>query len=339
MSYNSSKVDYKELNILINIIPENRRLIKYPFYDFHLVNVKEAPNGYELEIKNTDKFENCISDFGSCRGEVPNFNDFRSTMMSSGILKIANLEQVKKAVKRYKKSKSGVRFALDTNMLYHNFVRNHPFIDAEDVVLVDTVKEEIKKMLNKKYSRNQMKALKDYAPKFKGLLDEMWNRRVKRSRKAKLAYRDWDHLIENDAKVIEAVRKSSSKEGESDQIIVESLKEYDDNISQFVVLLTADDALIDLCKMENMEYIKCDMEHELNSTNCDYKQLRNLLYDMANVFGFIKFGPVIIYGVYKGYTSNNPDMLKVKTQNNKLYEKLEKELRTCQKLKELEIEK
>jgi len=339
MSYNSSKVHYKELNILINLIPENRRLIKYPLYDFHLINVQNASDGYRLEIKNTDQFDDSISKFGECREEVPNYNDFRSAMMSSGILKIANLEQVEKAVERYEKSKSGVRFALDTNMLYNNFVRNHSFIDAEDVILADTVKEEIKNMSNKKYSKDNMKAFKGYAPNNKELLEELWNRRVKKSRKASLALREWMHLIENDAMVIEAVGESSSEEGESDQIIVESLKEHDDNISQFTVLLTADDALIDLCKMENMEYIKCDMEHQVSSTNCDYKHLRNLLYDMANMFGFIKFGPVIIYGVYRGYTSNKPNLLKVKTQNDKLHERIEKELETCRKLKELEIEK
>jgi len=339
MSYSSSKIDYKELNILVNLIPEDRRLIKYPLYDFNLVNVKEASDGYMLEIKNTDKFEDNISDFGRYQGEVPNYNDFRSAMMSSGILKIANLDQVKEEIDRYEKAKSGVRFALDTNMLYHNFVRNHPFIDPKDVILVETVKEELKNVLNKKYSKKDIQALKGYAPRFKELLDEFGNRRIKKSRKASLAHRDWQYLIDNDARVIETARESSSKEGEPDQIIVESLKEHDDNISQFTVLLTADDALIDLCKMESLEYIKCDMEHEVGSIDCGYKQLRNLLYDMANTFGFIKFGPVIIYGVYRGYTSNRPDVLKVKTQNNKLHEGLEMELETCRKLKELEIEK
>ncbi|MFW6375997.1 MAG: PIN domain-containing protein [Thermoplasmatota archaeon] len=338
MSYDSSKIHYKELNVLVNLIPENRRLIKYPLYDFHLIDVKSASDGYRLEIKDTDQFDDSISEFGSLRGEVPNYNDFRSAMMSSGILKIANLDQVKEEIKRYEKAKSGVRFALDTNMLYHNFVRNHTFIDPKDVILVETVKEELKNVLNKKYSKKDIQALKGYAPKFRELLDELGNRRIKKSRKASLAHRDWQYLIDNDARVIETVRESSSKEGESDKIIVESLKEHDDKISQFVVLLTADDALIDLCKMENMEYIKCDMEHQVDSTNCDYKQLRNLLYDMANMFGFIKFGPVIIYGVYRGYTSNKPDVLKVKTQNNKLHDELEEELETCRKLKELEIE-
>ena len=339
MNYDSSKIHYEELNVLVNLIPEDKRSIKYPLYDFDLIDVEEAPDGYRLEIRNTDRFDDRISDFGRLRGEVPNYDDLRSAMMSSGILKIANLDQVKEEIERYEKAKNGVRFALDTNMLYHNFVRNHPFIDPKEVVLVDTVKEEIKNMSNKKYSKEQMQALKGYAPRYKELLDELWNRRVKRSRKASLALRDWIYLIDNDARVIEAVGESSSEEGVSDQIIVESLKEHDDNISQFTVLLTADDALIDLCKMESLEYIKCDMEHEVGSIDCGYKQLRNLLYDMANTFGFIKFGPVIIYGVYRGYTSNRPDVLKVKTQNNKLHEGLEKELETCRKLKELEIEK
>ncbi|GEM_PF-401005 len=339
MSYDSSKIHYEELNVLVNLISERRWIIKYPLYDFHLVNVEKADDGYRLEVKNTDKFDDAISDFGRFRGEVPNYYDLRSAMMSSGILKIANLDQVKEDIERYEKAKNGVRFALDTNMLYHNFVRNHPFIDAEKVVLVDTVKEEIKNMSNKKYSKSQMQALKGHALKYKELLDELWNRRVKRSRKASLALRDWIYLLDNDARVIEAVGESSSKEGRSDQIIVESLKEHDDNISQFTVLLTADDALIDLCKMESLEYIKCDIEHEVSSVDCEYRHLRNLLYDMANMFGFIKFGPVIIYGVYRGYTSNEPDVLKVKTQNTKLHEGLEKELETCRKLKELEIEK
>ncbi len=339
MSYNSSKIHFRELNVLVNLIPENRRSIKYPLYDFDLVDVKEAPDGYLLEIKNTDQFDHCISDFSNCRGEVPDYKDFRSAMMSSGILKISNLDQIKKAIERYEKSKIGVRFGLDTNMLYHNFVRNHPFIEAEKVVLVDTVKEEIKNVSNKKYSKNQIQALKGHAPRYKELIDELWNRRVKKSRKASLALRDWIYLIDNDARVIEAVDVSSSKEKGPDQLIVESLKEHNDKISQITVLLTADDALIDLCKMESLEYIKCDMEHQISSIDCDYKHLRNLLYDMANMFGFIKFGPVIIYGVYRGYTSNKPDLLKVKTQDNKLHKELENEIETCRKLKELEIEK
>ncbi len=339
MSHDSCKIHYDELNVLINLIPERKWVISYPLYDFEMIKVCSHTKGYRLEIKNDDRFDEFTSKFNEYRKEVPGYNGLRSAMLSSGVLEIANIGQVREEVERYNKSKSGVRFALDTNLLYDNFVRNHEVIDAQDVILVDTVKEEIKNKANKKYGKNDIRSLKILSPRNEDLFDELWNKRIKKSRTASLAMMDWVYLVDNDARVIETDIDPSSEEGGADRIIVERLKDQDDNISQFLVVMTADDAMIDLCKIENMEYIKCDLEHQVSSTICDFKSFRNLLFDMARIFGFIKFGPVIIFGEYRGYTSNQPNLLKVKTQNRRLFKELERDLDICRKLDELDIEK
>ncbi len=334
-----SDVYYEELNVLTNLIPESRWKISYPLYDFDMIEVRSRSRGYELELQNNLEFERNLENFTRKKNELPDYYDLRSCMTSSGILDIANIVQVKQDVLRHEKAQCGVRFGLDTNMLYSNFIKNHDLIDAREVILPETVKDELKHGVNRKYSGDDIEMFKNCAMRNQRSLDELKNKRVKYSRKSALALREWEYLKENDAQIIDAVREASHGEGECDQIIVESLKAHEEKIGQNVVLLTADDGMIDLCKIENLKYIKCDLNHRVESIGCDYVHLRNLLYDLSKVFGFIKFGPTIVYGEYGGYSSNDPDRLKVVTENYELHKELEKELKTCRKLKKIGIVK
>ena len=334
-----SMVDYEELHVLINLVPDEKMQVKYPLDDFPLFKVQPGEGGYRLTMQYADGFHGRTPMLPRYEKERPSYDDLRSCMISSGVLDFANIDEVKRKIGRYMKLQRGVRFALDTNMLYFNFVRNHDFLDPREILLVDTVKEEIKKMMNRKYSQEDVTVIKNSSPRGKELLDELRNGRVKRSRKAGLAYREWEYLHDRDAMVIDGIRESSPQEGVCDRIIVETLRGHRDKIKQDIVLLTSDDAMIDLCKIEEIEYIKCDIEHRVDSVDCTYRNLANLLYDLSKVFGFIKFGPSIIYGAYRGYTSNRPDVLKVVTENRELHKELEKELETCRKLKEIGIVK
>jgi hypothetical protein len=208
------------------------------------------------------------------------------------------------------------------------------------MVLVDTVGDEIKAKLNYKYNPAHLSNLKRMAKGQKHILNELWNRRMKRSRKAAyIALREYKLILDGVADELEEVVQSSADNRDNDTIIVETLGQFGKEGHTLPVLLTADDAMADLCNAEGLEYFKFDIPHIIEADNCEGKQLINLIFNLAVVFGFIKINSVILFGEFRGKSSNKPDELKVEFQNDKIHKDLTRDLRICRKLKKLGIEK
>jgi hypothetical protein len=223
-------------------------------------------------------------------------------------------------------------------LLYHGFVTNYSLIKPSDIILVDLVYEEIRYQLNYKYNHKHINSIKKHARHQKDLVDELRNKRQKRSRKAAyLALREYKYMIKGIADKIPAVRAATRREGDHDRIIAKTLAEFGRSHNVHLVLLTADDAMVDLCDAEGIDYFKFDMPHKIHDVMCSYTQMNELLFNLAVVFGFIKIDSIIAFGEFKEKTSNRPNELKLRFLNDELYIKYQKDQNICRDLLALNI--
>jgi hypothetical protein len=334
------KINIEELQILLNLIGKEVR-IRYPLYNFNFLLAREHESGYDITITCTERdFDKELAHFGNQRKELPVYSDLRAGLLSAGVMKYENFDEFGEKLKSYRNLNKDIKFSLDTNMLYFRFTTNYRLIKPSEIVLVETVGDEIKAKLNYKYNPNTLAAIKKSAKVQKQLLDELWNRRMKRSRKAAyIALREYKMLLDGVADELEEVKQSSADSRDNDMIIVKTLTHLAAEGHTFPILITADDSMADLCNAEGLEYFKFDLPHLIDADYCTAKPLMGLIFNLAVVFGFIKINSVIIFGEFRGKSSNYPDELKLEFQNEKLQHDFERDLRICRKLMKLGIEK
>lgn len=321
-----------ELQILFNILGDDLT-ISYPLTDQELVVPKLRPHGYLLGFPNKESLDDHSLRFGDLREEIPTFNDLKTCILCSGIISYTNEDKIRDTILRYNRSPKSVLYGLDTNMLYNNFMLNHDFIGRDEVLIVDIIQEELMTMMDRKFRDHEVRSIKELAPYHGKSFNLLNNKLKKRSRMAKIASRDLDYL-KGHFRMLE--REGS---GKADKVIVETLSNHSGEVSSEVVLITADDAMTDLCRVVDLSYIKCDLPYEVKDTECSYHGFERLVFNMVSMFGFIKLGPVLVYGEYPGSSSNRPDDLMVVDEYGDRRKKLERELELCRKLKGLEIER
>jgi hypothetical protein len=337
---NEVRINVDELQILLNMIGSEVR-IKYPLYNFDFLLARIHESGYDITITCKDQdFDKGLAHFGNQRKELPSYSDLRAGLLSSGVMRYENFNEFGEKLKSYRNLNKDVKFSLDTNMLYFRFITNYKLIKPSEIVLLETVGDEIKAKLNYKYNPNKLAAIKKSAKFQKHLLDELWNRRMKRSRKAAyIALLEYKMLLDGVADELEEVKQSSANSRDNDMIIVKTLTHLEREGHTFPILITADDSMADLCNAEGLEYFKFDLPHVIDADYCTPKPLAGLIFNLAVVFGFIKINSVIIFGEFRGKSSNYPDELKVEFQNKKLQHDFERDLRICRRLMKLGIEK
>jgi hypothetical protein len=205
-----------------------------------------------------------------------------------------------------------------------------------DIVLVDTVKQEIESSLNFKYSPSLISELKKLVRYQSFLLDEWVNKRMKKSRKAYIALREYREIRDR-AIEVEGVEKSTNDSEQNDRIIVRTVKRFEKERSSLPILLTADISMVDICELEGIEYFLFEFPHVIEADYCSAESMLELVYSLAVVFGLIRLNSVVIFGEFKG--KSRMDELKLRFLDEKIFEKFERDLRICRKLMALGIER
>ena len=204
-------------------------------------------------------------------------------------------EEFTKKLKAYHNMSKEVKFSLDTNMLYYKFVSNFELVKPNELVMVKVVGDEIQAKLNHKYKHNQIRSLKKAARYQSQLFDELWNRKIKGSRKAAyVASREYQHLMAGVADELDPVPQPRNSDWNNDRLIVETLINLERTSHILPVLLTADDALVDICKTEGLEYYKFDIPYHINPEICTPKRFIDMVFVLAVTFGFVKLNSVIV---------------------------------------------
>ena len=332
-----AEIDVDELQILLNLMGE-RVVIKYPLYsNIQILTANPTDKGYKLKIHaKRDQFAEGQNAFGEWSLEMPSYNDLTSCLLSSGVISYENIKEFEKYRQRYATFTKKVFFSPDTNILYHRFLSTFGGITAQEIAIVNIVKGEIKASINHKYSPSQILKLKKYAKYQKALFNELGNKRMMKARKAKyLALREYKDL--GNVRSVSSTEKRTKDAEANDQIIVRSLKRFEEESSALVVLLTADNLMADLCEIEEIEHFFFKYPHAKKATFCSFPKMLELVFCLAVVFGVIQLGPVLIFGEFGGKA--DPDIVKLRFINKDIFPTFKKHLNICRQLSNLKIEK
>ncbi len=324
MDNHEQVVSADELQILLNL--EEEISIMYPLYKhFQLLNATSKEDGYKLKVLQGEM------DFPEYE-EFPTYSDFMECLLAAGVIEYENRKDFENKLKAYQSLKKRVYFCPDTNVVYHRFLTNS---GIRNILLVDTVREEIEASLNFKYSPQQLTELKRNAKYQQFLLDEFINRRMKKSRLACIAMAEYRE-VRKYAIEIEGAEKSTSDKETNDLIIVKTLRRFEKERAALPILLTADRQMADLCELEGVEYFLFNLPHAINAKECSSKGMLSLIYNLAMVFGVVRLNSVVIFGEFKGKKSI--DELKLRFLDGKLFERFNRHLRICRRLTKLGIQ-
>ena len=321
-------VSTDELQILLNLVDEIS--VMYPLYrHFDVIRAEPEEGGYRLKIMQGDV------DFEEQRfhEELPSYSDFLQCLLAAGAIQYANQEAFDEHLKAYRMLSKPLFLSPDTNVLYHRFLTNSS-IDLREVLLVDTVREGIEASLNFKYTPSQLSEIKRDARYQQFLLDELINRRMKKSRLACIALAEYRELRRY-AVEIEGVERSTNDKEQNDLIIAKTLRRFEKERAAFPVMLTADRQMADLCEAEGIEHFHFTLPHAVQADFCSSRSMRRLIYNLAMVFGVVRLNSVVIFGEFKGKKSI--EELKLRFLDEELWKGFEKHLRICRRLMNLGI--
>jgi hypothetical protein len=326
-----------EIQILLNILDEPFK-VEYPLYDFTLFTARMQGEGYRLGLcSDGGDFGRNLTQFNDMAREMPNYHDLLECLLHSGVVHHRNFSFFRERVEQvYGKLKKDIQYCPDTNLLYHG-LPSQSGIEAKDFLLLDIVLSEIENHINWKYSPQEIEGMKNNAPYAKELLDELTNRKKRRSRTAVyFALQEYKRLREQ-ARELPSVAPWSQDAEENDRTIVRTLKDYEGKGYAFPILLTADGNMAQLADAQGLEHMLLEMPEISGPLNCSAAAFVRCLFDLATVFGFIKINSVILYGEFGGKGSNLQE-LKGIFLNENAQDAFKRDAGICRKLLELEIE-
>ncbi|WP_048811231.1 PIN domain-containing protein [Thermococcus gammatolerans] len=313
-------IEKPELQILINLLQRSGITVSYPLYEIPLFSARESERGYTLSVLAGRH------DFKGRHPELPSYSDFYETFISSGIITYDNIDEFANMLEVYRVLRKGVSFAPDTNLFYHRFISSYRPLDGYQIVVAEDVKNEIEAAMNYKYRRQLLVEISREV-KNGHLLHELSNRRTKKARKAAyIALKEFEALRD---RIIIAERYGSGHN--NDEVIVKTLKHFDEMSPSLLVFLTADLAITDVARMEGLEYFLFEYPtKELGTHEVSAYQLRTLIFNLAAVFGVIDLNGTIIYGEFGGKRKLNE--LKLLFRDEDLFQKFLFHLNLCRRL-------
>uniref|UniRef100_A0A7C3VC21 PIN domain-containing protein n=1 Tax=Archaeoglobus fulgidus TaxID=2234 RepID=A0A7C3VC21_ARCFL len=325
---NEAVVSTEELQILLNLVDEIS--VMYPLYKhFDVIKAKPEEGGYRMKIKQGEV------DFEDQRfhEELPSYSDFLQCLLAAGVIHYENLKAFDERLKAYRTLSKPLFLSPDTNILYHRFLTNSN-IDLREVLLVNTVRDEIESSLNFKYSPAQINEIKRDARYQQFLLDELVNRRMKKSRLACMALTEYRELRRY-AVEIEGLEQSTNDREQNDLIIVKTLRRFEKERAALPVMLTADRQMADLCEAEGIEHFLFNFPHAVDADFCTARAMLRLIYSLAMAFGIIRLNSVVIFGEFKG--KKGIGELKLRFLDEELWKEFERHLRICRRLMSLGV--
>jgi hypothetical protein len=272
--------------------------------------------------------------------EIPSDTNLRTCLYASSILKSESYAELEEIIaegvsRELLKGKKPLFIGYDTNALSNrinvtveNIIsyknrRNRPQIGY---CLSGAVREELYTILDHKYKQNEIEQLKLAGMNF------AWNFLNQPPKDARMAYLgavEFKQIISNpNCELVEA-------EGKGDPVIINSYKKYEKNHDVELILVTGDHNFNSRAQSNRLRtlFMKTPMAlQSSNLINCTYKNLIELLFCTAIIFGHIIMGDVEVNGVWKGKSSEDWDeqRLKVEIESSQIKNRLLKDLRVIE---------
>jgi len=137
--------------------------------------------------------------------------------------------------------------------------------------------------LNFKYSPAQIGEIKREVRYQQFLLDELINRRMKKSRVAYIALAEY-RVLRKYAVEIEGVEPSTNDKEQNDLTIVETLRRFERERAALPAMLTADRQMADLCEAEGIEHIHFTLPHAVEADFCSHSSMLKAGIQPRNCF-------------------------------------------------------
>jgi hypothetical protein len=329
-----------ELQILFNLLGD-QLTVEYPLFDFDLLIAKPQGICYEFDTRGRKKeFDQSLSSYPEYVDELPEYHDYVDCMLSSGVVRYDNLNKFNHVfgqIQKWPDTKHAC-FCPDTNIFYHRFFSNFNKIKANEVVLIETIEEEIKAALSHKYDPQITDIFKALNATQKRYFDEIINRRTKNARRAAyLAQREFRKIKHGALEFLSGVDESKPDNDYNDAIIVKTACQAKQDRYEFLYLLTADAGVAHRCQDSQLSCFLFDVPLDSSLVQCSNHAFCELVYDLARVFGFIKLNSVVLFGEFRDKYLAKSDQIMVEIPNEKLFTEVEKHLKICRGLSALGI--
>ena len=321
----------RELQVLTNCIYDGDTRyvhVTYPFYDLELftLDMKKPELTHIVRAKDFDgaRLSRKPIDRSVSADELPSYNDLRNCLLSSGFLDYKNEGEIAKTLADLRdeardpnKRPRPVFVALDTNILYNKFLSRHlPMrdgmsdrtVDSEDFryVLSEVVQQEIDNRITHKYTREEIGALSALFA-HKELLNEFRNASGRRGRVAKQAFGEMNFVM-TELRALRIKGRSTGDRERNDIAIAQSYKEWARGGDYDVLLLTADEDMINHARMSELMTLQMELPFDVpEHGRIDPWAVTDLLYDLAVTFGAVSLENegVTLLGEWGGKTSGD----------------------------------
>lgn len=350
-----------EMNVFLNHLKdlEKRHIwINYPLFDLPLFKL-DLDEPSMSNIVTQDEFETerlRRKPYGKeqLAANLPFYNDLRNCFLSSGVDTYANekkvlarLKELTEELKDPNRRPRPLFIALDTNIFYARFLSRHlqaydeygrPMLKAEGLryAISEMVQQEIDFQIVEKFRSEDIREMKrslagDH------YLDEFYNASGRKARLAKLALAELIYAFTE----LRAVRIKGSLQGNdysrNDIQIAQSYKEYSRRMDYDVLLLTADEDMVYHATNAELMAIQLIISSGMSpQKDLDPWSLQDLLHDLAVAFGVIELTGmgVALLGEWGGKSSEDygEERIKIRFNDEKLAQSIEKELELCRKI-------
>ena len=308
-------INKNELFVLLNqyLLEGKREIsISYPPFEINLFTVNF--NSWHIEnVIERKEFERKRRKYGKnefLREELPDFHDLLDIFLSSGVIGFENDSEIKEnlellsaAVKDSTVYVKPLFIGIDTNIAYYRIISRR-FKNHFKYVLSNIVVDEIDARIHSKYSSKMLRYFEEL--QYGKLMSEFANGSAKDARKAKNAMNEI-YYITNNLDAFRIGKNTGTRDKEiRDREIARQYREFSDEIKAEVVLLTADKDMVFHAKANELSSIYFKLPHTLkNHYRIDAKTLENLIYDLTVVFGIVKIGDNILFGEWRGKSSED----------------------------------
>jgi len=321
----------EELQIFLNM---QNKLIKvdYPLTNEQIATFDEEGKHYMVALHLAEDVDGFSSELWE--RERPKHSDYMQCFLASGLASYGNIEEFRRINSIYENIPQEVVYAPDTNLYYNKFLSSS-LIEPSRVLAVETVHEEINRVLNKKYSPRQINDLKRSARYQNRVLEEFVNGRMKQSRKAyHLALQEYLDYRDKSYAVVRAGDLTRDKEM-NDAVFVEAVSKYSTESNVYPVILTCDRLLTDLCESYGVQCFLLEYPEIVNPEYCSPEQLCSLILNLAGVLGVIQVNNALVFGEYRGRTGR--EWYKLQYLSEEVPLALERDLEICRELIKLKI--
>jgi len=337
-------VSVDELQIVLNLLGPTVH-VDFPPYGQQVLEARQEADGYRLvQTVSAEEINTCFDSFKHT--EFFNYQSLVECFLASGIDAYVNIDEINKEIQVKQQALPGCKelfFVLDTNLLYDRFVSMYHPISRDHVFLVDTVQHEILHHLNYKYDtkglNNVHQLLREHSDMADAMINavvhEWQNRNRKETRIARnMALQEYN-LLRKYGKEIPAIKEHAKTSRENDEIIAETIHQFQQQspYNEFL-LLTADADMKDVCDIIGVDCLVLQKPTRITSKHCTTQQFLQLLYAITVLSGFVKLNSTLLFSEFHGGNQDFP--LKMRLLNESDCDIVRQHIMLCRELKKIE---